>query len=176
MTRSRSRRSLLILLVALLPALAAAPALSQKLCQDLLLVTDGATQFNPATGVYEGDLIFALGPRTYTFRTQTLLLGIESADADGVLTSRTTHQFDLAENGIQLVTFDRATLVPTATLGVYDFTSHLTVRTGTRYDCGEILAKGSINLATGTLTLPALVPDGAGGTLPGTVGRACRCR
>lgn len=130
---------------------------------DTFLFTGATQQANPQSPfVGSMELTNLATGATQSVGVVTMLLGFTGPDS-----AVTSHEIQgPGTPGINLVTFDEATLVPTGTENEYTLLSHLKVKTGSgAYNCGEMVsdASSTVNLATGSAEYAGFA-------------RLCRCK
>lgn len=134
-------------------------------CWDVAGNGPSMTKPDPATGYFRGDIPVKIGGRAFTIDSQSLNFGdlVVGAVAGGV-TSRLSHLWQLRENNQKIVTFDTIVLTPTDDPAVLDAHIHFVVETGNRFNCGEIIGTGKVDVS-----IPAYIGATFGG-------RFCDCR
>jgi hypothetical protein len=163
----------LLFLAGIALLLFAGPALAAGHCKRVVLVEDAETSMSPS-GEFVGFLTLAVGDTVQRVESKAMMLGTLEVNPDtGVMKAVTSHDWRSSQS-FRLTTFDDATLIPTDTQGVFQLVSRLRVDSGIgRFASGEIVMHGRIDLVTGVATFPAMIPDGSGGEIPGTMGKLC---
>ncbi len=105
-----------------------------------------------------------IGGRELTGTLEGVALGFVGEEDDGTQLAVTSTEWSLEGSGIQVTTFEDARLIPTDTPGVFDYVGRSVIKTGTRYNCGEMVVQGEVDFNAGTASFPTIR------------GQFCRCR